>query len=108
MPAAFPHLLPAESNPAIRQGEAWDLRDSQVVGALEQLVEVMEPGPAREVILATVYAARPDVLREVRKREAARLVEQYLAEGCSKTTARERAAPAVGVSTWQLRVVWGL
>jgi len=108
VPAAGRYPLPVEPNPEIRRLDARDLPAGLLADGLERLVEVMEEGPARAAILDTIHAVRPDALREIRRREAARLVALHLAVGCSKTTARELAAPVVGVSTWQLRVAWGL
>jgi hypothetical protein len=108
LPAAGRYPLPEEPNPEIRRLDARDLSVALLADGLEGLVAVMADGPARTALLDTLHAVRPDALREVRRREAARLVGLHLVAGCSKTTARKRAAAAVGVSTWQVRVAWGL
>jgi hypothetical protein len=97
-----------EPNPEIRRLDARDLPVAVLADGLEQLAAVMADGPARSALLDTLHAVRPDALREVRKRQATRLFGHHRAAGCSKTVARELTAPAVGVSTWQLRVRWGL
>lgn len=97
MPAAGRYLL----------GTWLDPRDIPA-GTVADLLEGLEPGPARDAITAIIGAARTDVAREARKREAARIVVAELARGRSKKDARERAATLVGVSPWTIRVSWDL
>ncbi|MBK9517485.1 MAG: hypothetical protein IPO09_09055 [Anaeromyxobacter sp.] len=106
MPAAAPYPLPGRGPALVRQGEARDLPAAVVADGMA-LLAALPAGPARDAVLAVVRMARPDVLREERRREGARLIELYMAEGYRRQAAREKAAPAVGVSEAALRE-WGL
>lgn len=108
MPAAGRYPLPTEPNPEIRRLDARDLPAAVVADGAEAVAALLPAGPARDAVLATLHATRPDVLTELRRREATRLVEADLAAGWSRKKARHRAAAAVGLSEWTLRVTWGL
>jgi hypothetical protein len=104
----FRYPLPEEANPVIRKLDAKELPAEIVADALERLAREMAPCPERDAVLAVVHTARADVLRELRRREAARRVESYRCQGFGRQAARERAARDVGVSEWTVRVGWGL
>ncbi len=108
MPAAGRYPLPTEPNPEIRRLDARDLPAAVVADGAEAVAALLPAGPARDAVLDTLHAVRPDVLAELRRREAARQVAEDLAAGYGRKAARHRAAAAVGVSEWTVRVTWGL
>lgn len=107
-PAAAPYPLPTEPNPEIRRLDARDLPAAVVADGAEAVAALLPAGPARDAVLDTLHAARPDVLAELRRREATRLVDAFLAEGQGRQEARRKAARAVGVKEWTVRITWGL
>ena len=106
-PEGLADALPLEPNGAIRQLDARDLPDELLAGAAVMAVRLLPASAERDALVSLLHA-RPGVVRVLRQREAARLIELLRSQGYGHQAARERAARAVGVSEWTIRVAWGL